>query len=503
MNVSRFRQPKSLKDKKRQIFSKKAFESVVVLSYSIRMNHKYAIRWRHRKRLIEVAPFNPSPRWPDGYFEALADAGVQEERFHVYADHVRALFALHPGKPRRSLGSSEIASFLESLKQNGDETPEWMEAREALILYYEKFRGIPLVKRGSGRGTGSSSARPRPTSADRSPTERPSPPPRHGGKRLDWSALKTAYLTAIRVENYARATEKTYWHWIRDFLRFHGGRRPRDLEAEDVHAYLGHLAMEKGVAAATQNQALNAVVFLYRNVVIKEIGDFSTFPRARRGHRLPVVCSREEVAALFGKLDGVEGRIVRLMYGTGMRVSEALRLRVQDLAFDRKEITVRAGKGNKDRRVPFPESLRDELSAHLSWRRRLFERDREKDMHEVELPGALARKYPAAPYEWKWQYVFPADDFSIDPRSGATRRHHILPKRIQRAVRKAAKAAGITSRVTPHTLRHSFATHLLEAGQDIRTVQELLGHSDVKTTMIYTHVLNQGPLGVSSPLDSL
>ncbi len=199
----------------------------------------------------------------------------------------------------------------------------------------------------------------------------------------------------------------------------------------------------------------------------------------------------------------MEAIISKLMYGTGMRVSEALRLRIQDLNMDRKEITVRGGKGNKDRRVPFPDSIGDPLLAHLDWRRRLFEEDRTKNMHEVELPHALARKYPSAPYEWKWQYVFPADGYSTDPRSGAYRRHHILPKRIQRAVRHAARAAQIQSHITPHTLRHCFATHLLEAGQDIRTVQELLGHSDVKTTMIYTHVLNKGPLGVVSPLDTL
>lgn len=233
------------------------------------------------------------------------------------------------------------------------------------------------------------------------------------------------------------------------------------------------------------------------------MGDFRDFPRARRGKRIPTVLSREEVRALLRQMDGTEELIVRLMYGTGMRVSETLRLRIHDLSFDRNEITVRAGKGDKDRRVPFPLALKSDLYQQLDARRALFEEDKAKKMHEVELPMALARKYPNAPYEWGWQYVFPAPDYSTDPRSGAVRRHHLDPQRIQRAVKRASTGAGITTRVTPHAMRHSFATHLLEAGQDIRTVQELLGHSDVKTTQIYTHVLNKGSLGVTSPLGTL
>ena len=426
----------------------------------------------------------------------LEAVGVPRDSYLNYANHVRSFFARHPDKPRRLLGASEIAVYLKNLRESA-RIPEAqvMEAREALILYYQKFRGIPLIAR--------------PPTPARAPLPVPSVPEENPVRKantndsLDWSALKKAYLTAIRVKNYAMATEKTYWQWIRAYVRFHGNQKPSTLGANEIHAFLAHLAVHEQVAAATQNQALNAVVFLYRHVIRKEPGDFSTFPRARRGHRLPVVCSREEVQKLLHQVDGVEGLIIRLLYGTGMRVSEGLRLRVQDVHFDRNEITVRAGKGDKDRRVPFPRSLHDPLRAHLEWRRTLFETDREQGQHEVEVPDALARKYKSAPYEWVWQYVFPAEEFSKDPRSGRVRRHHIHPIRIQRAVKRAAGDARIATRVTPHTLRHCFATHLLEAGQDIRTVQELLGHSDVKTTMIYTHVLNKGPLGVVSPLDTL
>jgi len=238
-------------------------------------------------------------------------------------------------------------------------------------------------------------------------------------------------------------------------------------------------------------------------VIQKEIGDFSDFPRARRGLRLPVVASREEVKAVLDRLSGRERLIGRLLYGTGMRVNEALGLRVQEIQFDQHRIVVRGGKGDKDRYVPLPKSLEEDLRVWLQNRAALFDADKAANMHEVELPYALARKYPNAPFAWGWQYVFPADDYSVDPRSGHTRRHHVLDKNIQRAVQEAVRQAGLTIRFTPHCFRHSFATHLLEAGQDIRTVQALLGHAKVETTMIYTHVLNKGPMGVVSPVDTL
>ena len=463
-----------------------------------------------------VATFNPNPKWPGGYFEVLLEAGVAARQHSFYAHWVRQFFNRNPGRARRSLGAREIACFLRALKSDSS-MERWQieQAQTALILYYEQFRGIAL---GDLSGLDAPAEEPAAESQVAMPARR-IPPPREvktlsrvpspekkaaSGQRVDMVALREAVLKALRTEHYALKTEKTYWQWTRAYVAHHHGRKPSEMGAAEIHAFLSHLALNRNVAASTQNQALNALVFLYRKVLKKEVGDFSDFPRARRGKRLPIVCSRQEVQRLLSHLEpGVEALVLRLLYGTGMRISECLRLRVQDMSFDRREILVRDGKGSKDRRVPFPESLIEELQAQLDWRKELFKVDRKKEMHEVELPDALARKYPSAPYEWKWQYVFPADDFSTDPRSGHVRRHHLHETRIQRAVRRAAEEAGIASRITPHTLRHCFATHLLEAGQDIRTVQELLGHSDVKTTMIYTHVLNKGPMGVVSPLDTL
>ena len=326
--------------------------------------------------------------------------------------------------------------------------------------------------------------------------------PKRAKEMVDWTALEHAMRTALRVQHYALKTEKAYVHWMRQFVRYHHGRKPSEMGESEIHAFLSHLAVNRHVAASTQNVALNAIVFFYRKVAKKDLSDFSDFVRARMPKRLPVVLSRQEVNTVLGLMTGIEGLIARLMYGTGMRVNEALTLRVQDLSFDRNEITVH-GKGNKVRRVPFPAKLQEPVRHHLAGRQEVFESDRAKNMHEVYLPDALARKYPKAPYEWRWQFVFPSDTYSTDPRSGRQRRHHLHEIRMQRAVKRAANAAGVTARVTPHVMRHCFATHLLEAGADIRTVQELLGHSDVSTTQIYTHVLNKGPLGVVSPFDTL
>ena len=460
----------------------------------------------------QVAPFNPNPRWPTEYFQVLEELGVEERRRPFYAHWVRQFFNRQQNrKPRRDLGRGEIEAFIQGLAADAS-VADWqvVQARDALEVYYEQFRGIALEP----AHTMGAQAKRKPDMlkpASRIPTPRvldqplsvQRPQRRQSARKMDLGALEKATRETLCIEHYALKTEKAYLHWIRRFVNYHHGKRPSHMGGAEIHQFLSHLAINDHVAASTQNQALNAIVFLYRKVVKKEVGDFSGFPRARRPKRLPIVLSRQEVQALFSQVDGPEGLLARLIYGTGMRVSEALRLRVQDLAFDRNEITVRAGKGDKDRRVPFPASLKTELYQHLDGRRHQYEEDRKKGMHEVELPGALARKYPNAAYEWKWQFVFASHDYSVDPHSGSRRRHHMHPVRVQRAVRRAATEAEITARVTPHTLRHCFATHLLEAGQDIRTVQELLGHADVSTTMIYTHVLNKGPMGVVSPLDTL
>lgn len=306
----------------------------------------------------------------------------------------------------------------------------------------------------------------------------------------------------IRVMHYSLRTEQAYLQWVKRYILFHGKRHPVEMGKEEVEAFLTSLAVERHVSASTQGQALAAILFLYKEVLGQELPWLTDVTRAKKPVRLPVVLSRSELQDLLQCIDDLlMDLIIRLLYGSGMRLLEALRLRVKDVEFSRNEIIVREGKGNKDRVTMLPASLNERLRLHLRGVKAQYEADLAAGQGEVWLPGALAVKYPNAGKSWGWQYVFPASGFSVDPRSGAIRRHHVDDKRVQRAVRKAAVKAGIAKPVTPHTLRHSFATHLLESGYDIRTVQELLGHADVSTTMIYTHVLNRGGRGVRSPLD--
>lgn len=305
-----------------------------------------------------------------------------------------------------------------------------------------------------------------------------------------------------RVRHYSPRTEKTYIHWIKRYIFFHDKRHPKDMGAPEINAFLSWLATSRNVAAATQNQALNALVFLYHQVLKIDPGDFGDVVRAKKPKRLPVVLSREEVPAVLANLHGELWLVGGLLYGSGLRLMEAIKLRVKDIDFDRQEVTVRDGKGGHDRRTMLPQSLVEPLQKHLRKVKAIHEDDLAAGYGDVWLPGALAKKHPKAGREWGWQYLFPASRRSRDPDSGEIRRHHTFATNVQKAVKTAAQEAGLTKKAGPHTFRHSFATHLLESGYDIRTVQELPGHKDVKTTMIYTHVLNKGGKGVRSPLDA-
>ena len=305
----------------------------------------------------------------------------------------------------------------------------------------------------------------------------------------------------MRLKHYSLRTEQAYLYWIRRYIRAWLPRHPRELDGAAVEAFLTRLATRDHVAASTQNQALSALLFLYREVLGVDLPWMENVVRARRPQRLPVVLSRAQVASLLQKLAGREALMAGLLYGSGLRLMECVRLRVKDVGLERNELVVRDGKGGKDRMTVLPGALKEALARQLVEVRLLHARDLACGHGRVYLPHALARKYPSAAAELAWQYVFPATRLSEDPRDGVRRRHHVDEKVLQKAVRRAALECGFDRPATPHTLRHCFATHLLESGADIRTVQELLGHKDVATTQIYTHVLNRGALGVLSPLD--
>jgi integron integrase len=309
----------------------------------------------------------------------------------------------------------------------------------------------------------------------------------------------------LRLQHYSIHTERSYVEWIVRFVRFHGMRSREDLFPAEpkIEAFLTDLAVHSNVAAATQNQAMNALVFLYKRALNHALPDRINAIRASKKINVPVVMTREEVAAILALMDGTAQLVAKLLYGSGLRIMEAVRLRVKDIDYQMKQLTVRSGKGDKDRFTTFPATLIPLLQNHLAGVMTLHQQDLAQGYGEVYLPYALARKYPHTAKEWGWQYVFPARNRAVDPRTGLTRRHHVDPSVINKAIKVAVRRAGLTKQISAHTFRHSFATHLLQRGTDIRTIQQLLGHNDVATTMIYTHVIQQGGQGVPSPLDDL
>ncbi|MBN1781125.1 integron integrase [bacterium] len=307
----------------------------------------------------------------------------------------------------------------------------------------------------------------------------------------------------LRLRHYSYRTEKSYIFWIRQYIYFHGKKHPDDLGEKEITGFLTHLAVIKKVAASTQNLALCAIVFLYKHVLKKDPGNFNDLVWAKKPSRIPVVFSRDEVRTILNRLDGVHRIMATLLYGAGLRLRECLNLRIKDIEFDFNQILVRNAKGGKDRVVPLPQKLKEPLKEQIARVKKIHQQDLEDGYGSVYLPNALERKYPNAARQFGWQYVFPAHQISTDPISGTRRRHHLYDSVLQKAVKNAIRKSGIYKHAGCHNLRHSFATHLLEDGYDIRTVQELLGHNDVKTTMIYTHVLNKGGLAVTSPADKL
>jgi integron integrase len=307
----------------------------------------------------------------------------------------------------------------------------------------------------------------------------------------------------MRQKHYSPRTERSYKDWIIRYVHYHGMKHPAEMREAEITAYLTYLAVVRRVSASTQNQALAALLFLYKEILRIELGWCDQIVRAKRPVRIPVVLTREEVRAILSRMHGVTRLMAALIYGTGMRLTECTQLRIKDVDFRRNEIRVRAGKGQKDRVVPLPVCIKPELAARIRETKRLHQRDLANGTGAVEMPGALARKYPNAPREWAWQWVFPATRQYMDRETGERRRHHIHETVLQRAFKEAVRHAGVQKSASVHALRHSFATSLLEGGYDIRTVQELLGHANVSTTMVYTHVLNRGARGVRSPLDDM
>ncbi|AUB85421.1 integrase (plasmid) [Candidatus Thiodictyon syntrophicum] len=438
----------------------------------------------------------------DRYLDLLIHRGVPEKMRPWYVRRVEAfLKALRPVS-LSSLTAEQVTGYLQEVSSQGQVTGwQFRQIVDALQLLLVDLSQAPV---GKGidwdwwKAGGKTLAPDHPTLGK---SQAPGAGPRFAGAAAAFPLLETLART-IRAMQYSIRTEQAYVDWCHRFLAFCGDKPTEALGVEDVQRFLTHLAVDRSVSAKTQGLAYSAVAFLFKQVLERPLEDVR-FSRPKRQQRLPVVLTREEVRRLCEAMDGTFGLMARLMYGTGMRLMECVRLRAADVDFGNRSIVVRNGKGGKDRIVPLPERLREPVEAHLARVRTLHERDLAAGAGSVYLPDALGRKYPNAAREWIWQYVFPSSRLSQDPKSGEVRRHHLHESSLQMEIKAAGQRAGLPKRVNSHALRHSFATHLLEAGYDIRTVQELLGHADVSTTMIYTHVLNRpGVVPVRSPLDA-
>jgi len=446
------------------------------------------------------------PDW-DAFLDACRKRRVRELSLRWYVIRIERYIAGHSGEPVARLGPAEVREYLETAGRDYS-SPDWkfrQLAHALQILYCDVLRA-PWSGAfdwqywlDSARGLEPD----HPTVARHN----------HPLRALDVSGARDAaesppgdiereLIAKIRLKNYSIRTEQTYVGWLQRFISFHDGRDPRALGPEELGAYINHLALDREVSVSTQGQALSALVFLYTQVIGRPVGNLEGLVAARKPRRLPVVLTREETRVLLNAIgDQPLALFVGLLYGTGMRLLECARLRIKDVDFGYAQIVVRDGKGQKDRVVPMPRRYGAALRSQIESALELHATDLAHGHGEVFLPEALARKYPSAPREPGWQYLFPSGRLSVDPRSGRIRRHHLHESGVQKAIRRAALTSGIHKRISSHTLRHCFATHLLESGYDIRTVQELLGHADVSTTMIYTHVLNRGGRGVVSPVD--
>ena len=445
-------------------------------------------------------------RFWDKYLARLDQAGVKPFQRQFYVRVSEHFLSVNTDRKLRQLSVDDIDSYFHSL--SGMRLLAWQFKQRVWAIRHLLRLGNPVLERAvDWRGwMGRANALPEthPTVA------RENDPISEVDKRSSNSACIAPEQLAAEVEklkialrtgDYAIRTEQAYVSWMKKFFRF-TGKLGEDICPDDISRYLSFVAIKQQVSSSTQAQVLNALVYYWRHI-LKRDPEQLQFSRSNRPQRLPVVLSHDEVMRLLSELKGINHLLSCLLYGTGMRLMEAIRLRVQDIDFAYQQITVRDGKGKKDRVVPLPQSLVSSLDQQLQQVRSLHEQDLKNGGGDVYLPSALARKYPKAAFDWRWQYVFPSAALSTDPRSKRVKRHHLHETGLQRAIKNASEAAQINKRVSPHTLRHSFATHLLEAGYDIRTVQELLGHANVATTMIYTHVLNKGGRGVASPLDRL